>query len=249
MRSMKTRIIAPCLALLALPVAAARIVPAEPIAFEPVVLRMTVDGCAFVASTVRVRAVADVLQVTQHPNNCLVPGPIEIADVRLGSLAPGEYRVEVYGSQDASGAPLEMLGFEVRTRPEIAVFPPPPRPISDHSGLWGDAAESGWGLSLHQSATDAMFGALFVYGAGREPEWFTLQGGRWESANRWTATVYRTTGPFYAEPVFDPRLVLLQAVGGASLEFGHVPGEEGRARFTYDVDGVTVTKAVTRAPL
>jgi hypothetical protein len=237
------------LALLALPVAAARIVPAEPIAFEPVVLRMTVDGCAFVAATVRVRAEANVLKVTQHLNNCLVPGPIEIADVRLGSLAPGQYRVELYASQDDAGTPLETLAFEVRTRPEIAVFPPPPRPIADHSGLWGDAQESGWGLSLHQSASDAMFGALFVYRQDGEPEWFTLQGGRWESATRWSATVYRTTGPFFAGPVFDPRLVLLQAVGAATLDFHQVPGDEGRARFNYEIDGIPVAKVITRAPL
>jgi hypothetical protein len=233
----------------ALPAGAARVIPAEPIAFEPVVLRMTVDGCAFVAQSVRVRAEANVLKVTQHQNNCLVPGPIEIADVRLGTLAVGTYRVEVFGSLDESAPPIETLAFEVRSRPEIAVFPPPARPINDYSGLWWTPAESGWGLSLQQTATDAMFGALFVYGGDREAEWFTLQGGRWESATRWSATVYRTTGPFFASPVFDPRLVLIDAVGSATLDFRQVPGEEGNARFTYDVDGVTVSKVIRRMTL
>jgi hypothetical protein len=94
-----------------------------------------------------------------------------------------------------------------------------------------------------------MFGALFVYGADREAQWFTLQGGKWESATRWTATVYRTTGPFYASPLFDPRLVLLDAVGSATLDFRQVPGDEGRVRFTYDVDGVTVNKVIQRQDL
>ena len=246
--------IAPCAvalasALLAPSALAARIEPAEPIAFEAVNLRMTVDGCAFVPETVRVRASGNVLKVTQHPNQCFAAGPVEVADVRLGSLAPGEYRVEVYASMDAAGAPVETLAFEVRTRPEIAVFPPPPRPITDYSGLWWNAAESGWGLSLHQSPADAMFGALFVYGSDGEAEWFTLQGGRWESSTRWSATLYRTTGPFFAGPVFDPRLVLVQAVGVASLDFHQVPGDEGRARFTYGVDGTTVTKVITRTTL
>lgn len=236
-------------ALAAPPVAAATLEPAQPIAFEPVNLRMTVDGCAFVPETVRVRAVANVLQVTQHMNNCFAPGPVEIADVRLGTLAPGEYRVELHASPEPSGTPLETLAFTVRTRPEIAVFPPPPRPITDYSGMWWNAAESGWGLSLHQSPTDAMFGALFVYGSGGEAEWFTLQGGRWESSTRWSATLYRTTGPFFAGPVFDPRLVLIQAAGAASLDFHQVPGDEGRARFTYGVDGTTVSKVITRQPL
>lgn len=246
---MRTTTIATLLLAAALPVSASRLIPAEPIAFEPVVLRMTVDGCAFVAETVRVRAVANVLKVTQHPNNCLVPGPIEIADVRLGTLAVGSYRVEVYGGSDDSAQPVETLAFEVRQRPEIAIFPPPPRPITDYSGLWWTPSESGWGLSLHQAATDAMFGALFVYASDREAEWFTLQGGRWESSTRWTATVYRTTGPFYASALFDPRLVLLDAVGSATLDFRQVPGDEGRARFTYDVDGVTVDKVIQRQDL
>ena len=245
---MRTTILALLLAA-ALPAIASRVIPAEPIAFEPVVLRMTVDGCAFVAETVRVRAEANVLKVTQHPNNCLVAGPIEIADVRLGTLAPGTYRVELFGGTDESAAPIETLAFEVRARAEIAVFPPPPRPITDYSGLWWEPGEAGWGLSLHQSATDAMFGALFVYGAGREAEWFTFQGGRWEASTRWTATVYRTTGPFYASPLFDPRLVLIDAVGGATLDFRQVPGDEGHARLTYEVDGVTITKTLQRQPL
>ena len=246
---MRTTTIATLLVAAALPATASRLIPAEPIAFEPVVLRMTVDGCAFVPATVHVRAEANVLKVTQQPNNCLVAGPIEIADVRLGTLAVGSYRVDVYGGSDESAQPVETLAFEVRARPEIAVYPPPPHPINDYSGLWWTPAESGWGLSLHQTATDAMFGALFVYGSDREAEWFTLQGGKWESSTRWTATMYRTTGPFYASPLFDPRLVLLDAVGSATLDFSQVPGDEGRVRFTYDVDGVTVNKVVQRMGL
>ena len=229
--------------------AASTLQPAQPIAFEPVNLRMTVDGCAFVPHTVRVRAVGNVLKVTQHQNNCFAPGPTEVHDVRLGTLAAGDYRVEVFASQDGDGPPVETLDFTVSERAEIAIFPPPPRPIADHSGLWGDAAESGWGLSLHQSARDVMFGALFVYGADREAEWFTLQGGRWESSTRWTATLYRTTGPFYAAPVFDPRLVLIGAVGVATLDFGQVPGTEGRATFSYSVDGQSFTKTIRRTAL
>ena len=236
-------------AFLASSAGAARIDPAEPIAFEAVNLRMTVDGCAFVPETVRVHASGNVLKVTQQMNQCFAAGPIEVADVRLGSLAPGEYRVEVYASQDAVGTPVETLAFEVRTRPEIAVFPPPPRPITDYSGMWWNAAESGWGLSLHQSPSDVMFGALYVYGSDGGAEWFTLQGGRWESSTRWSATLYRTTGPFFAGPVFDPRLVLVQAVGVASLDFHQVPGDEGRARFSYGVDGTTTSKVITRSPL
>jgi hypothetical protein len=231
-----------------LPASAARILPAQPIAFERVVLRMTVDGCAFSPSTVHVRAVGGTLQLTQQPNACLVPGPIVNVDVRLGSLAAGQYRVEIYASADASGVPVETLAFEVSEPARIAIFPPPPRPLADYTGMWWNPQESGWGLSLHQSAADSMLGTLFVYGASRDPQWFTLQDGRWESSTRWSAQVYRTNGPAFTAPVFDPAAVSARVVGAATLEFGTGPAdEEGSAIFTYSVDGVTISKVLSRA--
>jgi hypothetical protein len=227
--------------------AQSRIVPAAPTAFEPVNLRMTVDSCAFSPSTVHVNAAGSTLKVTQQPNACLVAGPPEVVDVRLGSLAPGDYRVEVY-SGNAEGPAAETLAFQVRGRVEIAIFPPPPHPITDYTGLWWTPAESGWGLSLHQSAADVLVGAWFVYGATNQPEWFTLQGGHWTSATRWTGSIYRTTGPYFAGPAYDPRLVLVQPAGTATLEFKQLPGDEGHGRFSYTIDGAMTTKVISRAP-
>ena len=235
-------------ATLALPALAGEIVPANPSTFEPVNLRLTVDSCAFVPSTVRVRAADNVITITQHQNNCFVAGPPEVVDIRLGSFPTGDYRVELYPGvgPEADGTPIEVLDFAVRERPEAAAFPPPTRPITDYTGIWWTPSESGWGLSLHQSSSNAMFGAWFVYGANGQPEWFTLQGGRWESATLWTASIYRTTGPFFAGPDYDPRLVLLQEAGTATLDFRQLPGDVGRARFTYTVQGVTRTKVIQR---
>ena len=226
--------------------AASRIVPAQPTSFETVNLRMTVDSCAFVPSTVRVRAALNTLRVTQTLNNCLVAGTPEIVDVRLGALPAGDYRIEVYGSTDIGLAPIETLAFQVREPAEVAIFPPPTRPLTDYSGLWWNPQESGWGLSLHQSAFHAIFGAWFVYGSGNQPEWFTLQGGQWSDSTTWRGTLYRTTGPFFAGPGYDPRLVLVQAAGSVTLDFRQRTGEEGRARFTYTVNGATVTKVIER---
>jgi hypothetical protein len=234
-------------ALAALPAAAAsRIVPAAPSSFELVNLRMEVDSCAFVPSTVRVRAEGSTLKVTQQLNQCLVAGTPGIADVQLGSLAPGRYRVEVYATPTIDVAPIETLAFEVTERPEIAVFPPPIRPLTSYTGMWWNPQESGWGLALNQGVSNALFGAWFVYGASGQPEWFTLQGGQWTSSTRWTGIVYRTTGPFFAGPDFDPRLVLVQSAGTATLEFSQSPGNEDHARFTYTVNGTTATRVLAR---
>ncbi len=233
----------------ALPVLAqSRIEPARPTSFELVNLRMTVDSCAFDPATVRVRAEGDTLQVTQRLNQCFAPGTPQVVDVRLGSLPAGSYRVEIHAGPD-TGSPAERLSFEVVDPAEIAVFPPPSRPLTDYTGLWWNPQESGWGLSLHQSALHGVFGAWFVYGANGQPEWFTLQGGRWLDSTTWRGTLYRTTGPSFAGPDYDPRLVLVQAAGTATLDFAHRAGEEGRARFTYTVGGVTTTKNVVRMRL
>jgi hypothetical protein len=222
------------------------IVPAQPTAFEPVNLRMTVDSCSFNPATVRVRAAANTLTVTQQPNACLLPGTPEIVDVRLGSLASGDYRVEVHATPSGEGTPVETLSFSVREPVEIAIFPPPPRPLTDYSGLWWNPQESGWGLSLHQNALRSLFGAWFVYGSGGAPEWYTLQGGQWLDSTTWRGQIYRTTGPFFAGPEYDPRLVLVQAAGTATLDFRIREGEEGSARFTYTLGGVTTTKVIER---
>jgi hypothetical protein len=231
---MKIRNVAAALAALAaaLPADAARIVPSQPSAFQHVTLRMDVDSCAFNPATVRVRAEGSTLKVTQRLNQCLVAGTPGIADVQLGALAPGDYRVEVHADPDAQGTP-ERLAFTVTELAEVAVFPPPPRPLDNYSGLWWNPSEAGWGLSLHQGVAHTLFGAWFVYGASGQPEWYTVQEGRWSSSTRWSGNVYRTTGPFLAGTDFDPRLVLTQAAGTATLDFTQQAGMEDRARFSY----------------
>ena len=52
--------------------------------------------------------------------------------------------------------------------------------------------------------------------------------------------------PFFAGPDYDPRLVLIQAAGTATLEFRQTPGAEGIARFTYTVNNVAATKPIQR---
>jgi hypothetical protein len=246
---MKKTLFALAFAAAALPAAASQVVPAEPIAFELVELSLATDACNFEPSSVRVRAVGSTLQVTQAPGTCSPPGAPISPRIRLGALAAGQYTVEVYyGSAVANGTPYETLRFEVRERAEIAVFPPPTRPLTDYTGLWWNPQESGWGLSLRQTATDIVFGALFVYGAARDPEWFTLQSGTWETSTKWRGRVYRTTGPSYTAPVFDPNTVTLESVGEATLDFDR-PGpadEPDVTYFTYSVNGVTYSKMLKR---
>jgi len=230
--------------------AASVLIPPQPTSFESVNLRMTVDSCAFNASTVRVAQSSNVIRVTQRLNNCFAAGTPLAVDVRLGALAAGDYRVEVFPADSATGTPTESLSFQVRDPVENAIFPPPPRPLADYSGIWFDPNESGWGLTLHQGATHAMFGLLFVYNTDGQPEWFSLQAGRWLGSTRWESTLFRTTGPYYlGMMMFDAGQVTYTQVGTASLDFTDVPGQNGRALLSYTVNGSGTSKSIRRMPL
>jgi hypothetical protein len=229
--------------------AASSLQPPQPSSFDLVNLRMTVDDCAFNPSTVRVTLVANAFIVRHRPNPCLVAGNPVVVDVRLGSVPAGNYRVDVIASLDSAAPPAESIIFTVLDRPEIAIFPPPPRPLTDYSGIWFSVLESGWGVSFHQGADNMTFAMLFVYGATGQPDWYSIQGGRWVNSTTWTGTAYHTTGPSLASSVFDPMLVIYGASGGATFDFSQAPGHEGEARFSYVIGNVTATKTLKRMPL
>jgi hypothetical protein len=229
--------------------AASTLVPSLPTSFETVNLRMTVDSCTFVPSTVQVSQSSNVIRVTQWLNNCFSPGTPQVADVRLGAFPAGSYRVELYATPDAAAAgPAETLAFEVRDPPQIAIFPPPPRPLTDYSGLWYNPADPGWGISLHQGPTHAMFGLLFAYDGANQPEWYSLQSGRWTSSTTWTAVVFRTTGTSFAASVFRQAPLQYTGVGTATLDFTQAPAV-GSAIFSYTINGHTDTRPIVRMPL
>jgi hypothetical protein len=239
------KLVAGCLSIFASAgaLAQARIVPAEPIQFERVHLRQTVDSCVFAEDNVVVSHEGDSIVVTQYPNACFAPGPPEVVDIQLGAFPPGDYRVEV--RLGVGQAPIQRIAFTVHSIPRLAVVPPPPFPLADYSGIWWNPAESGWGLSLHQSPTETLTGALFLFDAEREPRWYTLQNGRWETSTRWTGQVFGSRGPAWFAS-WNPVIVSHDAVGTATLDFGMAPGQEDRAGFNVRIDGVRVIKTLSR---
>ena len=248
---MSARLLAPALALAgalaALPaISSSQISPLEPYEFDLVNLRMTVDSCAFAPETVSVSAVDGVFRVAHRANQCLLPGEPRVVDIRLGTLPIGDWRVEVHPDGDPAGPNSERLAFSVRGRPTIAIFPAPPRPLTDYSGHWFRPAESGWGLSFHQSPTNVVFAAWFVYDAAGAPTWYVIQGGRWTSSTRWTGTVYRASGPAFFAPAFDPSQVSVTPAGQATFDFTQRPGEVGLATFSWSVNGHEGSRRITR---
>jgi hypothetical protein len=116
--------------------------------------------------------------------------------------------------------------------------------LRNATGLWQNADESGWGLSLfHQG--DTLFGALFVYGSDGRPRWYVASnlvgnddGPLHDRGTTYTGALYEATGPAFAG-AFDPAKVARREVGIMRFQIGDNGGT-----VDYTVDGVSVSKQV-----
>ena len=113
---------------------------------------------------------------------------------------------------------------------------------SDYSDLWWNAAESGWGAHVTLQ-DDVVFLVLFVYDAARQPRFYTASDMRPVAGGGETfqGLLYATRGPAFAG-AFDPAQVVIRAVGEVTLRFDSPTA----ATLAYSVDGVAVSKSITR---
>ena len=116
---------------------------------------------------------------------------------------------------------------------------------TNFSDQWWNPNESGWGASVLQQR-DVLFVDLFVYAADGRPTWFT-------AAAYYTTTgpaghvvfvgdLYVTSGPYFALGTFDPAQVASRRVGTLTFD----ADSSDTATLAYSVDGLIVTKSVTR---
>lgn len=227
-------------------VAQSRVVPTDPIQFERVHLRQTVDNCRFASESVSVSLADNVVTVLQPLRACLLPGEPRVVDIQLGAFPPGEYDVQVVNAVDAPVA--ERIAFTVSGLATIAIAPEPPLPLADYGGVWWTPTESGWGLSLHHGRAHALSGALFVYGADGEPQWYLLTEGQWTSATRWSGELFRFAGTPWSQP-WDAAQAQGERVGEASLEFEMLPGAEDEATLDYRIGDTSVSQRIERMRL
>ncbi len=103
----------------------------------------------------------------------------------------------------------------------------------DHTDLWWNSAESGWGLTLAQHGNN-LFGAWFTYAPSGQPLFIVMPGVQALSADTFTGALYTTTGPAYNAASFDPAQVRVTPAGSATVRF---TGDT--ATFTATVGGVT----------
>jgi hypothetical protein len=230
------------------PALAASIEPAAPMPFERVNLVTLFSPCEIDPLGTDVSAANGTITVklrNQIAAICVPSPPEEPHEIQIGAFPVGRYKLELL--REGRTEPLERLEFEVQPLAHTMQYPRDPYPIADYSGLWWAPTDSGWGLSLTQSALGGtLFGTLLVYDTNRQPQWYTLQAGRWTGVTHWRGSVVRTLGPLRTAPGDDTGSATNQVVGEATIDFRRVPFHPYTAELRYSIDGVTVTKTIAR---
>jgi hypothetical protein len=120
-----------------------------------------------------------------------------------------------------------------------ATLSPPTVAGIDHSDLWWNAQESGWGAGIQRQG-EVIFLTLFLYGGDGSSTWVVAPDMRSDPEQRtWQGALYRTSGAGFAAP-FDAAQAT--QAGDATLEFDDAES----ATLRYTVDGQSVTKRVSR---
>jgi hypothetical protein len=123
----------------------------------------------------------------------------------------------------------------------IAAAAPAPR---NYQALWWKApaqSESGWGVNItHQG--DILFATWFTYDTDGSGMWLVMSNGARTAPDTYAGAIYRTTGPAFNAPTFDASKVTVTQVGNGTFAFT----DADNGTFTYTVNGVTQSKAITR---
>lgn len=213
--------------------------PPSPSALQPVYARvMNTQTCLIDPQTLLIRQDGSTVRITVRAiPGCLSTGGGDAVDVSMGSFPPGNFTVVV---ADSGGLQLTAANFVVVDNHAGKTAP---FPLVDYSDHWWDSHESGWGMSIVQHTSDQLFAVWFVYNSANQPTWYTLQPGRWTSSTVFTGPVYKTTGPYFGTS-FDPNLVTASLAGTATLSFSG----PSSGVFTYNIEGVSNTKPISRLP-
>lgn len=110
----------------------------------------------------------------------------------------------------------------------------------NHTSLWWDANESGWGINVNHQG-DIVFATLFTYDDTGAPMWLVMSRGERGADGAYSGALYRTTGPaFNASPW---GAVTLTQVGTMRIVFN---SNSTGANLTYSVNGRSVSKVISR---
>ena len=111
----------------------------------------------------------------------------------------------------------------------------------NYTGLWWNAAESGWGINFNHQGS-ILFATLFTYAADGKGMWLVMSNGPRQADGSFFGDLAQTTGSaFNASPFVPLTAANVKNVGKMRVTFAST----NSATLTYDVNGVSVTKTIT----
>jgi len=171
--------------------------------------------------------------------NQVVSTPVGNATLVFTDVNNGSFSYAVNGSSQTKAITREV--FDVA--PSCRMADDSLTAATNYQDLWWASpagSEAGWGINFtHQG--DTLFATWFTYDVDGSPMWLVVTAPK-IGQGVYAGTLYRTTGPAWNAPQFDPAAVVATAVGGATFTF--TDGDNGI--FAYTVNGMSQTKPITR---
>lgn len=112
---------------------------------------------------------------------------------------------------------------------------------NNYQAMWWNANEGGWGLNIaHQG--DVLFPMWFTYNQQGQLQWYAVSGATLQGDGSYRGEVFRFTGKPFNQISGSQAFNQSTAVGTATLRFTGTTALD----FSYTVDGITQSKALTR---
>lgn len=154
---------------------------------------------------------------------------VQAADNHFGitrRLEAGTYYVQVGHFEPAGTGP-----YNLRIRADNVE-------ARNHTALWWNPAESGWGLNVNHQG-NKVFATIFTYDAAG-PMWLVMSDSTLMGDGAYQGTLYRTTGPAFNSVPFGG--VNATAVGTMRIAFSGT----NAAALNYTFNGTQVAKSLSR---
>jgi hypothetical protein len=117
-------------------------------------------------------------------------------------------------------------------------------PSSPYTGLFWNANESGWGMSITQHSSGIIFVAWYVYDASGKPIWYVMPACPL-SGKSCTSDIYSVVGGTAPGVTWNGTGIAPTKVGSGTFAFS----DNNSATFNYTLSGLSGSKNLSRQPI